>query len=139
MGITPIPAATGMATASVLLLLPVMAIGEKPWTHPVPDGATIAAILGLALVSTVVGYILYFHILSTAGATNLLLVAFLAPVSAIMLGAIVLGERLEPKHFVGMAMIGLGLMVIDGRPARLGWRILRSSGSTVPGRHRDDI
>jgi drug/metabolite transporter (DMT)-like permease len=139
MGITPISAATGLATASALLLLPVMVIAEKPWTHPVPDGATIAAILGLALVSTVVGYILYYHILATAGATNLLLVAFLAPVSAIMLGAIVLGERLEPKHFAGMGLIGLGLMVIDGRPARLAIRLLRPSGSAVRGRHRDGV
>ena len=136
MGIIPISAATGLATASTLLLLPVVVIAETPWTHPVPDGATIAAILALALVSTVIGYILYFHILSTAGATNLLLVAFLAPVSAIMLGAIVLGERLEAKHFAGMGLIGLGLMAIDGRPARLASRLLRPCGS---GGHRDSV
>jgi len=137
MGITPIPAATGMVTASVLLLLPVMVIADRPWTHAVPAGATIAAILALALVSTVVGYILYFRILSTAGATNLLLVAFLAPVSAILLGTVVLGERLEPRHVVGMGLIGLGLMVIDGRPARLARRLVRPSGSAVPGKLRD--
>jgi drug/metabolite transporter (DMT)-like permease len=59
--------------------------------------------------------VLYFRILAAAGATNLLLVTFLIPVSAILLGAVVLGERLDAQHFVGMALIGCGLAAIDGR------------------------
>ena len=62
---------------------------------------------------------IYFRILATAGATNLLLVTFLIPVSAILLGVTILGERLEPKHFAGMALISLGLGAIDGRPLAL--------------------
>ncbi len=69
-------------------------------------------------MSTAIAYVLYFRILATAGATNLLLVTFLIPVSAILLGAAVLGETLEPGHFAGMAMIGAGLACIDGRPLR---------------------
>ena len=53
--------------------------------------------------------------LATAGATNLLLVTFLIPVSAIILGAAFLAERLEANHFIGMAVIGVGLAAIDGR------------------------
>ena len=49
------------------------------------------------------------------GATNLLLVTFLIPVSAIALGTLVLGERLDPRHLLGMALIGAGLAAIDGR------------------------
>jgi drug/metabolite transporter (DMT)-like permease len=71
-----------------------------------------------------------------AACHQLLLVAFLAPVSSIMLGAIVLGERLEAKHFAGMGLIGLGLMAIDGRPTRMASRLLRPSGS---GRHQDSV
>ena len=56
--------------------------------------------------------------LSTAGATNLLLVTFLIPVSAIILGVLVLGETLAPKHIGGMALIALGLASIDGRPGK---------------------
>ena len=73
----------------------------------------------LALLSTALAYVLYFRILAAAGATNLLLVTFLIPVPAILLGAMVLGERLEPRHFAGMALIGLGLAMIDGRIAGL--------------------
>lgn len=60
---------------------------------------------------------IYFRILAAAGATNLLLVTFLIPVTAILLGAAFLGERLEPRHFAGMALIGVGLAAIDGRIA----------------------
>ena len=36
-----------------------------------------------------------------------------------LLGSVALGERLDPRHFLGMALIGLGLASIDGRPLRL--------------------
>ena len=60
-------------------------------------------------------YWLYFRILRTAGATNLMLVTFLIPVSAVVLGALVLGERLEWTAFAGMALIFAGLAAVDGR------------------------
>ena len=74
--------------------------------------------LGLALLSTALAYVLYFRILATAGATNLLLVTFLIPVSAIVLGVAVLGERLAPTQLAGMALIAVGLTAIDGRLGR---------------------
>jgi drug/metabolite transporter (DMT)-like permease len=75
------------------MLLPLALIVDRPWTLPMPSAATVAAVLALALLSTALGYIIYFRLLAAAGATNLLLVTFLIPVSAILLGATVLGER----------------------------------------------
>ena len=54
--------------------------------------------------------------LANAGATNLLLVTFLVPVSAGLLGVVVLGEHLTGNQLVGMMLIGIGLAAIDGRP-----------------------
>jgi drug/metabolite transporter (DMT)-like permease len=76
-------------------------------------------VLGLALVSTALAYVIYFKILARAGASNLLLVTFLIPVSALALGAGILGERLQAQHFAGMALIAVGLAAIDGRALRL--------------------
>ncbi|NQV82401.1 MAG: DMT family transporter [Rhodospirillales bacterium] len=118
LGISPMAAATGQVTASSLMLVPIMLAVDAPWTLPVPSLATIGALVGIATLSTALAYVLYFRILAAAGATNLLLVTFLIPVSAILLGVIVLGEVLEPKHFIGMALIGGGLAAIDGRPIR---------------------
>ncbi len=50
-----------------------------------------------------------------AGATNLVLVTFLIPVSALLLGTTILDERLAPRHLIGMALIALGLAGMDGR------------------------
>src|SRR3954465_863780 len=115
MGIAPIATATGQVTASTVMLLPLALLVERPWTLPMPSAATSLALLALAALSTALGYVLYFRILATAGATNLLLVTFLIPVSAILLGAAFLGERLEPRHFAGMVLIGTALAVIDNR------------------------
>jgi len=120
MGIAPTEAAAGQVTASAVLILPIMLLVDRPWLLPTPPSATVwLALAGLALLSTALAYVLYFRILAAAGATNLLLVTFLIPVTAILLGTMVLGERLEPRHFAGMALIGLGLALIDGRIAGL--------------------
>lgn len=115
MGLAPIIPAAGQVTASTVLLLPIALFVDRPWTLAMPSAETWLALAGLAILSTAVAYVLFFRILATAGATNLMLVTFLIPVSAILLGALILGEDLQPKHFIGMAMIALGLAAIDGR------------------------
>jgi drug/metabolite transporter (DMT)-like permease len=121
MGIQPLAASTGMVTASTLLLVPLALIVDRPWALPPPGVAAWGAVFGIAVLSTALAYLLYFRILATAGATNLMLVTFLIPVSAILLGVLVLGERLAPQHLLGMALIGAGLAAIDGRLLRRVW------------------
>lgn len=118
MEISPLSAATGQVAASSLILLPLMMVADRPWTLPTPSLAAIGALIGVATLSTALAYVLYFRILATAGATNLVLVTFLIPVSAIFLGTLFLGEVLLPRHVAGMALIGIGLAAIDGRPGK---------------------
>lgn len=101
MGVTPLATAAGQVSASAVLLLPVMLLVDRPWTLAMPGAATWGAVLGIGLLSTALAYVLYFRILAVAGATNLLLVTFLIPISAILLGVLVLGETLLPRHFLG--------------------------------------
>lgn len=115
MGLPPILPAAGQVTASAVLLVPVALLVDRPWTLPAPGLETWAALLGLALLSTAVAYLLFFRILASAGATNLMLVTILIPPSAILLSALVLGEQLEWRHLVGLVLIGAGLAAIDGR------------------------
>lgn len=116
--IAPIKIATGQITASALILIPLVAVFDRPWTLPMPDGASWAAFAGIAVLCTVLAYILYFRILAAAGASNLLLVTLLIPPSAILLGVALLGERLRPTELAGMAVIAMGLVSIDGRLLR---------------------
>ena len=126
MGMSPIITATGQVTASSLFLVPMVVLIEQPWTLPIPSVAAIASLVGIAVLSTALAYILYFRILATAGATNLLLVTFLIPISAILMGIAFLDESLLPKHLVGMALIGAGMAAVDGRP----WKKLKALRAT---------
>jgi drug/metabolite transporter (DMT)-like permease len=123
----PVTVAAGQLLAASVLLLPAALLVDRPWTLSPPSVAVIGALLALAALSTALAYVIYFRILARAGATNLLLVTFLIPASAILLGTFVLGERLAPHQLAGMAGIAAALAVMDGRPMRwLGRRPARS-------------
>lgn len=111
----PLVTAAGQTTGSSLILLPLVLALDAPWRLPLPHIHTLAAVIGLALLCTSLAYLLYFTILKRSGATNLVLVTFLVPASAILLGVIFLDERLGPQHLLGLVAIGIGLALIDGR------------------------
>lgn len=118
MGVAPLTTAAGQVSASTIMLLPVMLAVDRPWALAIPGPATWGAVLGLGVASTAVAYVLFFRILAVAGATNLALVTLLVPISAILLGGLVLNETLLARHAVGMALIGVGLAFLDGRLGR---------------------
>ena len=111
----PLITAAGQTAGSSLVLLPAMLVIDRPWQLSPPSLHIWLAIAGLAILCTSLAYVLYFTILKRAGATNIVLVTFLVPVSAIFLGMAFLGERLDIHHIFGMATIALGLALIDGR------------------------
>ncbi len=117
-GTPPLVTAAGQVTSTAILMIPLVLLVDQPWTLSMPSLHTWGALFGLALLSTAVAYIIYFRLLASAGATNLLLVTFLIPVSALLLGMTFLDESLDPNHFAGMALIGVGLATIDGRLLR---------------------
>ena len=115
LGIPPLATATGQLCASSMILIPLTLWIDQPWTMTIPSIEGMGSLLGIALLSTALAYVIYFRLLKTAGATNLLLVTLLIPVSAIILGVFLLDESLEPQHLSGMAVISLGLLIMDGR------------------------
>ncbi len=124
-GLSHIAVTTGMLCCSSVMMIPLVLIFEQPLAlHPGPTAW--GAILGLSVLSTSLAYIIYFRVLATSGATNLLLVTFLIPISAILLGVFILGERLGWNALGGMLLIFTGLIAIDGRllkrmPPLKGW------------------
>ena len=124
LGIDPLVTSTGQVCASSLILLPLACIVDTPWKLGMPEIEVWGAIFGIAIFSTALAYVLYFRLISTAGAINASLVTLLIPVSAVILGSFFLNERLEMEHYLGMGCIGLGLIVIDGRLIRYGKALL---------------
>lgn len=114
MGLDPVVTTAGMVTAASIVLLPVALAVDGVPAATVPL-STWGALAVLGLLCTGVAYVLFFGILARAGATNISLVTFLVPVSAVGLGALFLGERLGLAHLLGVALIAAGLILIDGR------------------------
>ena len=135
-GLPPAVAAAGQVTGSALLMLPVALYVDRPWTLS-PGMDAWAALVGIALLSTALAYLIYFRILATAGATNVLLVTLLIPVSALALGVLALGERPGWNMMIGTALILLGIAAIDGRlwrrVLRVNWRNRSNTEGTRTG------
>jgi|FEC22Drversion2_1045045.scaffolds.fasta_scaffold00064_114 drug/metabolite transporter (DMT)-like permease len=121
----PLATAAGQMVASTVMMIPITLALVPGWTPAMPGPPTIVSVLCLALLSTAFGYLLVFRIVRSAGATNLSLVTLLIPVTAVLLGVVVLDESLDARAGVGMALIALGLTAIDGRIGRRLSRALR--------------
>ena len=111
----PILISTGQLTASSIVMLPIMLLMENPGELSAPTLEMFISLVGLSVLCTALAYVLFFKILASAGATNVSLVTFLVPVSAIVLGIVWLGETLSFNNIVGMICIVIGLTLIDGR------------------------
>jgi drug/metabolite transporter (DMT)-like permease len=118
LGIPPLATASGQLIASTCLLAPLALAVERPWHLPLPPLPVLGAVAALALLSTALAYVIFFRVMAAAG-SNVNLVTLLVPVSAILLGVLVLGESLGLRQIAGMAVIALGLLAIDGRLLRL--------------------
>ena len=115
----PLGTATFQLMASTVMMAIVAGVMEQPWHLPMPGLTTWLAVLGLAALSTALAYIVFFQILRRSGATNVMLVTLLIPVTAILLGWLVLGEPISAREIAGAIVIGSALLVIDGRALRL--------------------
>ncbi|MDX9859927.1 MAG: DMT family transporter, partial [Rhodospirillales bacterium] len=125
--IAPPVAACGMQLASSLLCLPLATYHDGTKVAQLST-VGIGSLLGLGVICSAFGFILYFRVLQVAGAVNVLLVTLLIPVSASILGVLFLEEIITPVEMVGMAVIGVGLLVVDGRlPALLRRRLMKIS------------
>ncbi|MFZ1726307.1 MAG: DMT family transporter [Albidovulum sp.] len=117
-GLRPEVSAAGMLSAAALIMIPLallidgvptLAYGTQTW----------AALAYLAFVASALAYILYYLVLNLAGAGNVSLVTLMIPPIAVFLGALVYGEALPTQAFVGLALLVIGLLIIDGRIEKL--------------------
>lgn len=124
LGIPPVAGALGQMTCTAVMAFPLMMLVEAPWNLAVPDTAVWMSMAGLVVVSTALGYVVFFRILATAGATNISLVTLLIPVTAVLLGSGILGETVSADQMVGMMLIALSLIALDGRALNWAFSLL---------------
>lgn len=113
LGVQPLQAAFGQTACSALMLLPLVLLVDRPWQLANPSAGAWMALAGLAVFSTSLAYLLYFRIMASAGAVALSLVTLLIPVSALGIGGLLHSRLPEPQHLAGMALIGLGLGLLE--------------------------
>ena len=111
----PLVTAASQLTCSTLVLLPLTLAIDQPWQIATPSTSALIAVVALAVLSTALAYIVFFQIMAASGPTNTMLVTLLIPVSAIAFGTAFLGEVLLPRHISGALVIGLALIILDGR------------------------
>jgi len=96
-------------------MLPVAGIMEWSSGLSMPGPATCISLIGYAVLSTALAYVVFFQILVRSGATNVMFVTLLVPLTAISLGHYVLGESLKGHEVLGALVIGSALLTINGR------------------------
>jgi drug/metabolite transporter (DMT)-like permease len=114
-GVPPIKSATCQLICSTVIIAVVVCLIDRPWTLAVPSQPVIWSLVALAVFGTALAYIIFFKILVRAGASNVMLVTLLIPVTALLLGTVFLGEPIRLKEITGAIIIGAGLLFIDGR------------------------
>ncbi|SFR48385.1 DMT family transporter [Litoreibacter janthinus] len=113
-GLSPQVASAGMLTGAALVMVPLALIIDGAPSFDLSLTAW-SAITYYAVIATACAYLLYYRILSMAGSGNLMICTLLMAPVAIVLGALVLGEDLAPRAYVGFGLLALGLLVLDGR------------------------
>ena len=114
--VPPMILTLGQLCTAAVWLLPVVVFADRPWrTAATWSMDAVLAILVLSVFGTALGYLLFYRILTTAGATNASLVAYVIPVVAVLLGAVTLEERLLTHQVLGMILIIGAMAMVDGR------------------------
>jgi DME family drug/metabolite transporter len=96
-----------------MLLLPVLVVTGAPLLQT-PQAFAVAAYM--ALVPMFAGYLLFGFGLARVPASTATTVTLLEPVFATLLAVVVLGERIPPVGWAGMAAIGVALLILTARP-----------------------
>lgn len=130
-GVPPLKSAACQLICSTLIMAVVVAVVDQPWTLSPPSQTTVYSLIALGIFGTALAYIVFFQILVRAGASNVMLVTLLIPITALILGNVFLNEPIQPKEIIGAIVIGVGLLFIDGRliDKLMGRRALPGSGA----------
>ncbi len=115
----PLTSATCQLIISSLVMAALVFAFDDPTKLAAVSSKAWAALAGLAILSTSLAYLIFFRIIARAGASVVLLVTMIIPVSAMLMGHYVLGEYFGPREIIGALIIGVALLIIDGRVLKL--------------------
>ena len=106
----PVLATTSVIGASVVLLP--FGIAQAP--DHLPSWKPTASVLALSVLGTALAQLVWFRLLRLAGSSRASLVNYLLPVTALLYGALLLGEGITVEELVGLALILAGVALGSG-------------------------
>lgn len=110
-GQPPLVSAMGQLTMGMLFMLPASLLIDRPFDLS-PSLPALASWVGLAILGTVVPYVIYFTLIERTSATFVMMVTYIIPVSGLMLGALVLDEQLNVTMLGSLVLILLGVLLV---------------------------
>jgi drug/metabolite transporter (DMT)-like permease len=120
-GLDPIMPAAGSLFCGTAILIPVSLVFDRPWTLS-PSAASLIAVLGLGVLSTAIGFLIYFRLLHTLGSVGTTAQAYLRVPIGVALGVFFLGESLAPTAWIGLLCVvaGVAAMTIPATASERG-------------------
>lgn len=107
----PLAIASGQLTAAAMLMLPLAAVSTPEQS---PSTIVVLSVLGLALPSTAVAYMLYFRLIANVGPTSTSTVTLLVPLFGLLFGVVLLDEPVGVGTLAGLVLILSSVTLITG-------------------------
>jgi drug/metabolite transporter (DMT)-like permease len=120
---------TAQMILSTIFLLPLVIFVDRPFDGPLPSAQAIGAVIALAILGTVLAFIVYYRLLRSAAASYVSMVTYLVPVIGVLLGVLILGEHLAWTDFAGFGLIIAGVLIVNGAFRSI--RLARSRPTTA--------
>lgn len=107
----PLAIASGQLTAAAMLMLPLAAVSAPEQS---PSTIVVLSVLGLALPSTALAYMLYFRLIANVGPTSTSTVTLLVPLFGLLFGVVLLDEPVGVGTLAGLVLILSSVTLITG-------------------------
>jgi drug/metabolite transporter (DMT)-like permease len=99
------------------ILVPLSLIVDQPWTLQ-PSTVSLLAVLALAIFDSALGYIIYFHLITTLGSVGTTAQAYIRVPIGVAAGVLLLGESLSPTIWIGLVCVVAGVAAMTMRTRR---------------------
>ncbi|TDG04183.1 EamA/RhaT family transporter [Paraburkholderia guartelaensis] len=110
-GLSPVAPAAGSLIVGAIVLVPVSAVVDRPWTlHP--SLQSIAALIALAVFSTAIAFVIYFRLVQTLGSVGTTAQAYLRVPIGVAIGIAWLGESLSTSAWLGLGCVVAGVVAM---------------------------
>jgi drug/metabolite transporter (DMT)-like permease len=118
-GLDPMAPAAGSLLCGAAILLPISLAVERPWTLA-PSASSTLALLGLAVFSTALAFVIYFRLIQTLGSVGTTAQAYLRVPIGVALGVLFLGESLSATAWIGLGCVVIGVAAMTIPPRKAG-------------------